>query len=579
MAQDVDVREVNPKAGADARVRPVVRPGRAGRGQRALLVGLVVLLAVLVLYPLIWVFLRGFVEDGVLDVMPVVRTYRDPLLVEALLNTLLIGLSVSALSGLLGVFLAWAVARTDMALRGFTERLVVVPFITTPLIGAFAWVVLATPNTGLLNVHVFNRLGWTFDIYSRVGIILVMSLYLCPYVFLLAVSAFKQIDPSLEHASMIAGRSRAASFLRITLPLALPALLAAMVLTLVTAFEQFGVPAILGLPRGIYMLTTLIYQYMRQFPAAYGPASAVAALLLVLTAVFVIVQRRLLGTRRSYVTIGGREFRPSRIPLGRYRWVVSGLCLFYLLLAVFLPFAGLAVVSLSPIWTADIDVAALSLENYRTVLGRAVVRRAIWNSFRLAALGAASAVVVTSLAAYLLQRSKIRGRAAIVFLTTLPVAVPGIVLAVGLFQAYTRPPLVLYTTIWILYVAYVTRYLPYGMRSSEAAIQQLGRELEDSARICGSSWLRTFLTVVVPLTAPGIVAGATLMFVAMVRELSASILLYTSPTIVNAVLLVDMWEGGQVEQLAAFAVIITTATFIVLGVMQRLTRVDLTRRA
>lgn len=551
-----------------------------GGASRAIRWILIAILLVLVAYPLIWVFLRGVLSDaGGISLEPLVATYQRPILGQALLNSVIVAVSVSALAGALGVFLAWAVARTDVAFQRGIERLVIVPFITTPLVGAFAWVILATPNTGLLNVNIFQPLGFTLDIYSRGGMIMVMSLYLCPYVFLLAASAFKQIDPSLEEASVVAGRSRIATFIRVTLPLALPALLAAMILTMVTAFEQFGVPAILGLPRGIYLLTTLIFQFMNQFPANYAGTSAVAILLLVLAAIFVAIQRRLLGSKRSFVTIGGREFRPSRLRLGRWRWPVTIACFLYLLLAVVLPFSGLIVVSLNRLWTGTLNASQWSFANYADIFQRDVVQLALWNSFRLALLGAVVAIVLTSITAYMIKRLDMRGSGVIVFLTTLPIAVPGIVLAVGLFNAYIRPPIILYATIWILYIAYVTRFLPYGMRASEAAIEQVSRELEESARVCGSGWFRTFLTVVVPLTAPGLVAGATLMFVAMMRELSSSILLYTQSTIVNAVLLVDMWEGGEIEALATFAVIITAITFVILGIVQRITRVDLARRA
>lgn len=549
-------------------------------GPRLLRLALIAVLLILVVYPLVWVFLRGLLtEAGALSTEPLAATYRRPILRDALRNSAIVAVSVSVASGVFGIFLAWSVARTDAHLRRFIERLAIVPFITTPLVGAFAWVVLATPNTGLLNVYIFEPLGFTVDIYSLGGMILVMSLYLSPYVFLLAAGAFKQIDPSLEEASVIAGRTRLSSFVRVTLPLALPALLAAMILTMVTAFEQFGVPAILGLPRGIYLLTTLIFQFMNQFPADYAGTSAVAVLLLALAAIFVVVQRRVLGNKRSYVTIGGREFRPSRLTLGVWRWPVTIVCLAYIALAVVLPFAGLIIVSLNQLWTGSVDPTSFSIVNYVALLQREVVQLALWNSFRLALLGAGVAIVVTGIAAYMIKRMNIRGRGVIVFLTTLPVAVPGIVLAVGLFNAYIRPPLVLYGTIWILYIAYITRFLPYGMRSSEAAVEQVSRELEESARVCGSGWLRTFRTVVVPLIAPGLLAGGTLMFIAMMRELSSSILLYTQPTIVNAVLLVDMWEGGEIELLAAFAVLITAITFVVLGIVQRLTRVDLTSRS
>ena len=540
---------------------------------------LILVLLILVIYPLLWVGIRGLFSSGQLVLEPFLDGLSGPLLKSALTNTLLISVSVAALAGIFGVFLAWAVARTNMFFSRFVERLVLVPLLTTPLVGAFAWVILAAPRTGLLNEWIFGYFGWEFDIYSRLGIILVMSLYLCPFVFLLTVSAFRQIDPTLEEASVIAGRGRFSSFARITLPLALPALLAALVLTIVQAQEEFGIPAILGLPRGIYMLTTLIYDHMSGFPAQYAEASAVALVLVALAAIFVFAQRRIQGSKRSYATIGGQEFRPSRLKLGRARVPVTAVCVTYIGLAVVLPFLGLFVVSLHGVWTGHINFGLLTFDNYDYLVQSATARRAMINSLKLAAMGAVVATIFTALAAYVIKSRRLRGAGLISFLTTLPVAIPGIVLAIGIFQAYIRPPVALYGTLWILLLAYITRYLPYGMRASEAALEQLGHELEESARICGAGWFRGLRTVVVPLIMPGMLAGATLMFVAMMRELSSSILLYSGPTIVNAVLMIDLWEGGQIERLAALAIVITMISFFVVGLLQRLLRIDIATRA
>lgn len=540
--------------------------------------GLVLVLVVLVCYPLAWIFFRGLQgPDGGLAIREFLGAYATPKVLTALRNSLAINLTATVLAGVLGSFLAWAVVRTSFPGRRAVEKLVVVPFITMTLVGAFSWVVLAAPRSGLLNL-ILGPLGISLDIYSRWGIVFVMTVYFLPFVFLFVAGALRRVDPSLEDASVACGRSRVASSIRITLPLAAPAILAALILTFALTMEEFGVFAVLATPQGFYVLPTLIERSMSAFPADYVSASAVAALLLALTALMVLLQRRLLSSRRSFVTVGGREFRPAPLRLRpAARAVVTAACWGYIAVSVFLPALGLLTVSLYEVWTAKLTTDNLSLDNYLSLLADTSVRDAAWNSFVLSLLASVVALTLTTTVAYLLHRRRTRTKGLLVFLTTVPVAVPGIVFAVGVFHAYINPPLVLYGTIWILFVAYVGRHLPYGMRAVEGSLEQLHEDLERSARVCGASQPRTFMTVVLPLIAPGMLAGGTIMFIAMMRELSSSILLYSSGNVVNSVLMLEMYGQGNIGRLAAYTLLLMAATVAVVALVQRVTKVDLGR--
>ncbi|MGV9802396.1 ABC transporter permease [Mycobacterium sp. NPDC003449] len=542
---------------------------------------LIAVLLLLVGYPLVWLLIRGLQgPDGSPAIAAFFETFTRPEVHEALVNSLKVNVAATLLAAAIGSFLAWALSRTDVPGRAVLDKLVVVPFITMTLVGSFAWVVLAAPRTGLLNVTVFNHVGVTLNIYSTPGQIFVMTVYFMPFVYLLASRALRRVDPALEDAAVICGRPRWSASLRVMLPLVAPAILAALILTFAMTMEEFGVFAILSAPQGDYVLTTLIWRYMNTFPADYTSASALACLLLALTGLVVLLQRRIMGSRRSFVVIGGREYRPGGIELrGAGKVGLTVLCWGYVAVSVVLPALGLLTVSMYSVYTATLTTSGLGLNNWRRLAQDGSVLEAARNSAVLSLGAALVALALTTVAAYLIHRRATRGKGLIMFLTTVPVAVPGVVLAVGIFQAYIHPPLVLYGTIWILFVAYVTRHLPYGMRAVEASLEQLHEDLEHSAAIAGAGGFRVLRTIVLPLLAPGMVAGFTIMFIAMFRELSSSVLLYSSGNVVNSVLMLEMYGQGNNGELAALALTLTVLTIAFLALVQRLTHVNLTHRS
>jgi iron(III) transport system permease protein len=538
----------------------------------------IAILGVLIIYPAV-IILNDSVRDqgGALSLAWYVEAYTNHRNYEAIVNTLIISAGASLIATVFGTFMAWAVARTNMPWRRTVEAASIVPFISTPFIGALAWILLASPQTGLINQFwrsVFGATEPLLDIYNIWGIVMVVALYEMPYVFLIVAGALKSMDPTLEEASLSSGAGLTKTTLRVTLPLVLPAILGGALLVFVLAAEQFGVPAVIGTPARIRVLTTSIWETQSVYPPKYGLGASLCVTLLLISTIGLWLQRRAIGSR-SYTTVGGKGARPRRVDLGALKWVVLSVCLLYLVLAVVLPYSAIFLSSIRTIWTQDLRWEQLTLENYRWVLfDYPITQRALFNSLLLAVVGATVAIIFCALISFLSLRTKLPGRKGLDYLSMLPMAFPGIVLAVGLLRAWISPPLVLYGTIWILFIAYITRYLPYGVRSTSATLVQIHPELEESSLSSGANWFQTFWRVTLPLLKPGIVAGWILLFVSFTRELSASVLLYSPGREVISVAIYDMWGQGDFRPLSALAFIQIAIALVMLALVKWVTRVD-----
>jgi len=542
-------------------------------------VAVILILCVLVLYP-IGIILNQSIrnEDGALSIDSYLQAYSNLRNYQAILNTLIIA-SGSALFAIgVGTFLAWAVVRTDMPGRNLIELASIIPFISTPLVGALAWILLASPQTGLINQawRYLHGAGSMVDIYSIWGIIFVEAVYETPLVFLLVSGALRSMDPTLEEAARSAGAGTLRTAMRITLPLVLPAILAGGLLVFILAAEQFAVPAVLGTPGKIRVLTTSIFEAQSVYPARDGLAAALSGILMVIALGGLWLHKRLLAGR-SFVTVRGKSAQTRRIRLGAFRYVLLGICCLYLVLAVALPLSTIFLSSIRKIWTAEFHWEQFTLDNYRVVLfSYPAAQRAIVNSLLLAVFGALATILFCALISFLSLRTRYPGHRLLDVLAMIPSGFPGIVLAVGLLHAWISPPLVLYGTIWILYVAYLTRYLPVGVRAVSATLMQIHPELEESAAMSGASWLQTFRHIVLPLLRPGLAAGWALLFVAFTRELSASILLYSPKLEVLSVVIYTMYQEGGFRTLSALTMLQVAIAVVVLVVAKRVTRLDTT---
>jgi iron(III) transport system permease protein len=539
----------------------------------------ILFLCVLVLYP-IGIIVNQSIrnDDGGLSLDWYLLAYSNLRNYQAILNTLLIAAGSALFAIGVGTLLAWAVVRTDMPGRRLIELASIIPFISTPLVGALAWILLASPQTGLINQawRYLGAAGSVVDIYSIWGIIFVEAVYETPLVFLLVSGALRSMDPTLEEAARSAGAGMVRTALRITLPLVLPAILAGGLLVFILAAEQFAVPAVLGTPGKIRVLTTSIFEAQSVYPARDGLAAALSSILMVIALGGLWLHKRLLAGR-SFVTVKGKSAATRRVRLGGLRYVLLGICCLYLVLAVALPLSTIFLSSIRKIWTAEFHWEQFTLDNYRVVLfSYPAAQRAIVNSLLLAVLGGLVTILFCALISFLSLRTRYPGHKLLDVLAMIPAGFPGIVLAVGLLHAWISPPLVLYGTIWILYVAYLTRYLPLGVRAVSASLMQIHPELEESAAMSGASWFQTFRHIVLPLLKPGLAAGWALLFVAFTRELSASILLYSPKLEVLSVVIYTMYQEGGFRTLSALTMLQVAIAVVVLVVAKRMTRLDAT---
>ena len=525
-----------------------------------LLVGLCLgVFALFLVYPFGTMLLRG-VQDpqtGSLTLTTYGRMLADPQFYEALMNTIIIALGTLIASLLLAVPMAWAVSRTDMPLRGFVRIMAVLTFATPSFLGAIAWVILLGPRGGDFNLFLRTAFGLNespFNIFSLGGIIFVFSLYVYPYIFFAACTALDKMDPALEEAAGMLGANSARTTLTITLPLILPAVLAGGALAVFESVVNFGVPAIVGLPRHIETLTTRIFTLF-QFPPDYEMAAATGVPIVIIVVVLITVQRLVVG-RRTFVTVTGISTPPSRIELGPLRYVFAGFSLLVIMASILVPFVALLITALKRTFGNPIGLDNLSLQHFASVLSSSVAQRAISNSVLLAAGAAVVCMIFAVVLAWLVERTKLPGRGAISFLVMACFSFPGIALAVALIYAFSSAPLALYGTLWILLLAYSIRGLPIVFNYARIGLRQVHVELSDAAEILGARWARAFWDITVPLIRGGIFAGGILVFVLMLREFGSSVLLTSGGSEVVAVIIYEFAEEGDNGRMASLALIV-----------------------
>jgi iron(III) transport system permease protein len=558
-----------------ARVRTDVVAPKSGRVQAQTVVMVIAsgILLVLVAAPLAFLVGRSVLVEGQFTIASYAEVLTRGVYYSSLLNTLWVGLGAAALAMLIGTTLAWGVSRTDMPLRETTRAMVTAAFLFPPFLLAIAYVILWAPNAGVMNTFVAGVFGLPrgpFNAYTLPTLIFVTGLHTFPPVFLLVAAALESVDTSLEQAAQILGASRWRVTLRITLPLVLPSILAGGLLAFVNAIALFGSQAILGIPGRIYTLPTRVYQVLG-FPPNYPLAAALSMLLVVLTVLALLVQRRWLGNQTSYATIGGRGGALVIARLRMWRWVLLAFSLLVGLVSVVLPFGSLAAVSLVRSRARGLTLDNLTVDNYVDVLWRLPeLQRAIINSLLLGIVSATLALPLGVVVAYIGLRTLTPGRRLLDYLALIPLGLPGIVLAVAILQFWLAIPFVnLYGTYAILVLAYMTRFVPLAVRASSAALVQVDPSLEEAARIGGLSWLGTLRTITLPLVRVGLLAGWILVFVPTIQELSASILLFTPETQTVAVAIFNLQDNGQLEKVGALGIIVVVVVSLGLYFVRR----------
>jgi iron(III) transport system permease protein len=486
--------------------------------------------------------------------------------------TAIMGTGATILACLFGLGLAWIVARTDLPGRNWFDTFNLIPFFLSPFVGAVSWTYLAAPNVGLLN-QLLMAVGLppdTLNIYSVGGVIWVLALFYTPYVYLFIISPMRRMDPALEDAARAHGAGFWLTLRHVTAPLMLPALLSGALIVFVTSAGLFDVPLALASPHGIRAIPTTIFQLV-QYPSDYGLASAIGVMVMAITVLITLMQRNYLS-RRSYATVTGKGYRPRTVQLGKWKIAALALELIYIGGGVVLPMLALVFVALSPLWTGRPEPSNFTLANFEFVLfNHDLARRAMVNSLIVAILGATVGVLIGTLQSYYLQRGRSRLRTIMDAFLSLPIGIPGIILGLGFLILALRTPL--YSTLWIILIAYVARFLPFATRGISAMLVSLSTDLEESARAGGATWLQTMRMIVLPLIWPAILAAWLMLFVIFIRELGATILLYAQGTETISVAMVIMGEMNF-GYVAALAVVQAVLLFVAFALF-RLTRSSL----
>jgi iron(III) transport system permease protein len=537
----------------------------------------VIAAAAFVLYP-IWFLLDAALDVGDPDVRPPTAYGFDNFAAlfnyqTIMVNTLTVAFASTVMALAFGFLTAWVIHRTNVPFRRTLDQLMAVPYYVTPLLGALAWSFLGAPESGFIN-EIWRRSAGgdtLIDITSPLGIAWVMALFEGSVAFVMIGAVLQSMDPSLEEASQVTGASRWRTMLRITLPLATPGVLGAAVFVFAEMLGSFSAALVLGTPSRFFVITTAIYQLVSQYPPRLPMAAAMGVSLFAVMFVMMFVYRHITA-RRSFVTISGKAFRPRVMELGFTRWLLFAACAAYVFLAAVLPLAVLVWVSVQKLAVAFPAAQNFTLDNFRQALSLNAVTQAMTNSLALGFLTGTIGVALTGLVAWIIQRSRLPGRGVLEYIVMLPQAVPRLVFAFGMMWAWLILPVPIYGTFWVLLIAYLTVFLPLGVRTISSVIAQLDRSLDECGEVCGASWGYRLRTIVFPLLRPGLAAAWLLIFVASVRELGASILLMGPTSKVLTPAIVEAWFSSSSELTAAMALIQTAVIGVVMLLLTRLTQ-------
>lgn len=553
-----------------------------------LYVVLILLLANLVLAPLVMVLLTAF------NVGPAARTagatlafivaaWSSPTTWTVLLNTAVFALGSMALSLVIGVFFAFVVERTDMPLKNLAYAVIPLSIAMPGLLYGIAWVLLLSPRIGLFNLAlmgIFHLDSPPLAAYSMGGMIFVDAIRGVGVVFLMTAGIFRNMDASLEEAAQVAGASLSSVARRITLRLVAPGIMGAAIYALTGSLETFEIPAIMGLPGNIHVLATKIYLLNKSDDSA--TASAIGILFIVVALVCVALSNRFTRGVGAYSTVTGKAYRPRMLRLGSARYVAAAMVWVYLLVVVVAPLLVMVWASLLPYYSVPSQAALgrVSLDAYAWLVEQPGILGAVVNTILLALVAPTVTLVICTLVAWYVMRSGLRGARVLEALAFIPNSIPSIMIALALLYLFLTLPwraLPLYGTVWIIAIAVVTRYLPFGSRTVQAAMLQLHRDLEEAAQVGGVSWLGAMRRIVVPLLLPTLISGWVFVAIHAVRETTMALMLYSPSSRVVSLVMWDSWQAGEIGRAAAMGVVLMVLVGILTG-MGRLVDWRRTRR-
>jgi iron(III) transport system permease protein len=527
-------------------------------GRTLLLSAFLALVAFLVFTPLLFLLYASFETvspDG--TIVYTLQGWRqaldNPGIVTAIYNSFSLALARQSIATVIGILLAWLIARTDVPLRGWLEFSFWISYFIPSLPVALGWILLLDPKYGLINDWLASLPfieGPLFDVYSFWGIVWVhLSASTIAIKVMLLTPAFRNLDAALEEASHVAGASSLKTLLRIAAPIMMPTILVALILGLIRSLEAFEIELILGRPVGLHVFSTKIYSFMTVEPPQFAPASALGSFFLIVLGLLVVFQRFFLKDR-SYTTITGRGFSARLIRLGRWRYPALGFVLAIALCTTVVPIASLFFATFMKLFGYFHIPDPWTLDNWKQVLRDPILLRSLQNTLMLGVSAAALGIVLSSVIAYIIVKSKFSARALLDFISWIPWSIPGILLGMALASSLLliHKVVPIYGTMFALVLAMAISGLPLTVQVIKAFLMQLADELEEASQVAGASWYMTFRRILLPLLLPCLIVVGLLEFIASARNISTVVLLATGKTRTLALLMLDYTAGAELEK-------------------------------
>jgi iron(III) transport system permease protein len=493
-------------------------------------------------------------------------------------GTVVYALATTILAVVIGATLAVLLTRTDMPGRRWLATLIVVPFYISPLILAFAWIIVFGPQGYLTNLA--RNLGLpVWDLYSLAGITIVTATYYMPYAYLYCTSTLALADPQLESAARIGGAGPVRALWSVTVPLMRPALVFSTLLVLVSTVELLSIPLVLGTPSNVNVLSTYVYTIgIVGVRTDYGAIAVISILTVLLVTGLVMLQSKLVAQERRFVTVGGKATRPRQLKLGGLRWVMFGLVLLYVIIAIVLPLLGILAQAFTSILSPFINpLTVITLDNFGLIFDTPSYSQSIINSLLIAVIGGAIGVLFMAFCALTVYRSDLKGRKILSYLALYPRAFPGIIVGIGFLWAFLLIPGIggVRNTIWVMALAFIMRHLPLGFTSISPAVLSVSTELDRAARVSGATWLGVARSIMLPLLRPALLSTYVLLIITFLKEYAVALFLFAPGSQVIGTTLIELWRQGNSGPISALATIQLVLTLIIVVISRKVLGVKL----
>ena len=543
-----------------------------------IILAIVLFMVVFQVFPILYLVVKAFFPDGSFSLATFERLYTYKMNWGALTNTLIAAFATMVLGTLLAFPLAWLVGRTNLHGKKFFRSLFVLTYMVPPYVGAMAWLRLLNKNVGTINIllrALFNldTNAGPLNIYTLTGMVWVLTTFYYPYAFITLSRAMEKMDPSLEEAARVSGASPLKTVFTITLPMMTPSLIAGALLVFVCAMSCYGIPSIIGAPGKVHTVTTRIVEYMGLGAEGITDATGLAVFLMLLAIIILYISDVVIA-KKQYITVSGKSTRPNIVDLGKWRVPLTVLVSLFAVIVILVPFATIIATSFKKnLGKTLFEAGNFTTVHWTKIFTRTDILESLKNSIVFGVLTATIGILIACTMAYLLQRTKVKGRKIPDFLITLGSGTPSVVIALGLIMTMTgKFGINLGNTAAIMVIAYLIKYLMMGMRTVVSAMSQIHVSLEESSQISGASWLGTMRRITIPLIFPSIAAGWFLIFIPSFYELSMTALLYSKDTKTIGFQLYEYWTYTSQQQASALAVGILLVIILLNFVLNKLTK-------